>query len=58
MKKIRNLRPDEAGAFDGLRDWLDGVQPEMTRAHRFRLRVFFQDHPVNELRVEEEVETC
>lgn len=58
MISVRELRADETGAFDELREWLDHVRPEMSEPQRRRLRAFFQDHPVNELRVAEDVETC
>lgn len=53
--RTRPLRPDEAGAFNALRESLDEQKP-LGHAWARRLRVFFQDHPVEDLRVEEDVE--
>lgn len=52
----RLLRPEEIVAFQRLRDWLDGDRPEIDSDTRRRLRVFFQDHPIGDMRVAEEVE--
>lgn len=54
--RTRSLRPEERVAFQRLQDWLDGVRPEIDDGTRRRLRVFFQDNPIGDIRVEEEVE--
>lgn len=51
---IRPLRPTEIGAFDTLRDFLEGVRTDIPQDERRRLRVFFQDNPTTALRVAED----
>ena len=56
-RKIRKLDAGETAAFDALYDWLEGCTPELPNTAYGRLRVFFQDNPVSDLRLEEDCES-
>jgi hypothetical protein len=53
---VRELHVDEQKALQCMADYLEGRTAAIPTAARRRLRIFFQDHPVKDLRVSEERE--
>lgn len=55
-REIKKLDASAVEAFQALADWLDYRKPEMSNPTRTRLRVFFQDNPVADIRIEQDCE--